>query len=360
MGRNPRTPKKPPMTKQEILQEKLHKEPLTASDVKTIFNLDKDTFEAWMLRMREIYEELNAISFKKGKYYDFKPDWQSPYLVLFGAVFDHPRYHRDISKQDVSMEGRSKYLKKLKEGMEKYMTDDEKLEIKATPSYIRSEVETLLVDEINKKIARISATIQMMPEDLRFRVLAGVNESMETWNLHLSQMTANHLMKTAMDERSLDDKTKHEMRAYRRPLDHMLAEQLKWAVERETEWRECEKEIDAMTSDTEEEQAFINALYKELIIEPWRATAGSEIWKMIEETRKTILKEPSNAAIVKKVLEALEGVDDSRAQIIRVAMEQALITVQVADEESSKSRAEIRKSLDKLMYDHILSTMKKK
>lgn len=359
VGRSERIKIKKEKTDKEILQEKLHQENLNATDIKKILYLDKDSFEAWMQRMCELYQELNAEKFKEGKYFKFKPDWHALFLVLFGAITTHPEYHRDTIKQNVTMDGISSYHKKLKDNMNEYMNEEEKLEIKASPSYIRSELQTLLVDEINLKMAKISATIQMMPEDLRFRVLAGVNEAMETWNLHLAQMTANHLVKRAMDDRGLDDRTKHEMKTYRQSFDHMLAERLRWAVECQKDWKDAESELDVMINDSQEEQDAINALFKELIADPWRMGADNEIRELLEETKKSILREPSNAVIVEKVLHALDGVDDDRVQIIRLAMEQALITLQVADEESSKARAKARRALDDMLHNYFLKNFLK-
>lgn len=345
MGRSARIKIEKVKTDKDILQEKLHLETLTGTDVKKLLSLDKDAFEAWMQRMCELYTNLNADNFKEGKYFKFRPDWHTLFLVIFGAIADHPEYNRDTIKQNVTMDGISSYYKKLKDNMNKYMNEEEKLAIKASPSYIRSEIETLLVDEINGKLARISAAIQIMPEDLRFRVLAGANEAMETWNLHLAHMIANNQIKRVMDERGLDDETKHEMRTYHQSFDRMLIERLKWAVE-------CQK--DTMPTDSEEELYIINALSKELLVDPWRMSADTEMRNLIEETKKKILKEPSNVTIVEKVLHSLEGLDDARVQIIRNTMEQALITLQVADEESSKARAKVRMALDEMLHNYVL------
>ena len=109
-----------------------------------------------------------------------------------------------------------------------------------------------------------------------------------------------------------------------------------------------------ISGDSAEEQARINALYEALIVEPWRADAESEMHREIEELRKLIVEEPKNATIVATVLDALKGIDEPRAQIIRASMEQSLIMLQFVDEESSKVKADVRKKLDVLLYDFIL------
>lgn len=345
----------------EILVKKLHKETLTADDVKTIMELDKDTFDAWIKRLCELYKEMNIPKLKKGTRFSFEKEWHSIFLTLLGSVTMHPKYNRDEKKHNHNMRGIEEYHKALKEQMGKYLSEEEKTLIQQTPPYVRSEIQGLLIDEIDRKMAGISTQIQNMPEELRIDVLMSINKKMDEWQLYLSTVDANHRLKRYLERRGLPEKLKREQLAYQQSLDQMLIEWLSWSIEAKESWSGYEQvtyEIE-MTNDFLESEEALEAGYHEQVVEFNRTNADETIRKLVEDTRNIIINEPSNKEIVERVVAALADIDLPLVSVVKTAMEQVLVNLMYVDKEENKKRAEVRGFIDKLFYRNVLEELNK-
>lgn len=359
MTRKARIKMEKSMTTSEILKSKLHKEPLTAADIKTLMNLDKDRFDAWIKRLCELYKEINFEKMKKGRSFSFETDWHSIFLTLLDSISVHPKYNRDEKKHDTTMKGIGEYHKIIKEKIEKYFSEDEKNAIRQSPPYIRSELQEELMQEIDRKLAGISTQIQLMPDDLRFEVLATINAKMDDWDLYLATLNSNYRLKRVREQRGLSEKAKQELLAYQEPLDQMLVRYLCWSMGEQANWVEAEKMIDRMTNDSDIEQEKIEALYRELIANPRRISTSEEMCKAVAEVRDKIINEPSNREIVEKVLQALDGVDSPRVSIIKDAMYASLNLLVIVENKNEEAYIKMRNYMDKLLYENVLEKINK-
>lgn len=347
------------MTANEILKSKLHKEPLTSADIEILMNIDKELFAAWRRRLCELYKGINCEKMKKGKAFSFETAWQSIFLTLLDSISAHPKYNRDEKKHDTTMKGVGEYHKTIKEKIEKYFSEEEKNAIRQSPPYIRSELQEELMRGIDRKLAGISTQIQLMPDELRFEVLATINAKMDEWDLYLATLNANHRLKSLREQHGLSEKARQDLLAYQESLDQMLVRHLCWSVEGKADWVEAEKMLDSMTNDSDIEQEMIGTLYRELIANPSRISADEEMRKAVAEARDKIINEPSNREIVEKVLQALEDVDSPRVSIIEDAMYASLNLLVLVDNKNEETHVKIRKYMNKLLYENVLEKINK-
>lgn len=366
MFRKPRTDKAKYLSREEIIAQKLHKEALTSDDVIRLLFLSKDKFKPWIDRMCELYPEIDKNCFKEGKNFKFPPYLHSIFLVLFGNIDSHPDFIRNtVNTKNYSWDERINYYQKLKDSMQKFMTEDEIYDIKFRFPYIRSELEKLLSDSIRKNFSSISGLIQEMPDDLRFQILASINNTMEQTILSLSAELSNYDNVNKWEGKDLSEALKHEMHMEYSPFDSMCALHLKCLLEHKNEMQEETNKIAAKQEaenfldlieckfDTDKEHAAIEALFNRLVIEPWRNEINNEIKESIATVRKAILSEPSNAELINRVLQALDGVDQNKVDIIRKTMEKTLISLEVAEKNNEIFRAEAKKYLDKMLYEFV-------
>ena len=359
MGRKAGSMASQKMKAGEILAKKLHKETLTADDVKTIMKLDKDTFDAWIKRLCELYEEMNIPKLKKGTRFSFEKEWHSIFLTLLGSVTMHPKYNRDEKKHNHNMRGIEEYHKVLREQMNKYLSEEEKTLIQQTPPYVRSEIQGLLIDEIDRKMAGISTQIQIMPEDLRIDVLTSINKKMDEWQVYLATVDANHRMKRYMERRGLPEKIKRELLAYQDSLDQMLVNQLCGSIEAKESWSGSEQVTDEMANDFLESQEAIEAVYHEQIVDFNRTSADETMRKLVEDVRNIIINEPSNKEIVERVVAALADIDLPLVSVVKSAMEQVLVNLMYVDKQENEKRAKVRIYMEKLLYKNVLEELNK-
>lgn len=370
--RKPRTGKAKDLSREEIITQKLHKEALTSDDVIKLLFLSKDKFRPWIDRMCELYPDIDKNQFKEGKNFKFPPHLHSIFLVLLGNMDRHPDFIRNtVEAKNHSWDERIKYYKELKDSMQKFMTEEEIYEIKFRFPYIRSELEELLADSIRKNFSSISGLIQEMPDDLRFQILASINNTMEQTILSLSAELANYDNVNKWEGKDLSEEQQHQMHMEYSSFDSMCALHLKSLLEYKDEIQEeadkiaakqeAEKYLDLISCkfDSDEEHAAINALFDRLVIEPWRNEINNEIKESIASARKAILSEPSNAELIKRVLQALDGVDQNKVDIIRKTMEKTLISLEIAERDNETFRAEAKKYLDKMLYDFVKEKFRK-
>ena len=226
---------------------------------------------------------------------------------------------------------------------------------------MRSEIQGLLINEIDRKIAGISTQIQIMPEELRIDVLMSINKKMDEWQLYLATVDANHRIKRYLERRGLPEKMKREQLAYQQSLDKMLIEWLCWSIEAKENWSGYEQvtyEME-MTNDFLESEEALEAAYHEQIVEFNRTNADETVRKMVEDARNIIINEPSNKEIVERVVAALADIDLPLVSVVKTAMEQVLVNLMYVDREENKKRAEVRGYIDKLFYRNVLEELNK-
>ena len=366
MFRKARFVEKKHLTREEIIKQKLHKEPLTSDDIITLLFLSKDKFKPWIDRLCELYPEIDKNLFKEGNVFKFPPYLHSVFLVLFGNIDSHPDFIRSAgTARPHRWDEYINYYKKQKESMQEFMPEEEIYEIKYKYPYIRSELEELLANAIKENFNSISVLIQKMPDDLKFQVLASINNTMEQLILSLSTEQANYDNVNKWDGKDINETLKHEMEMQYTSFDNMLAVHLKWLLEHKNEMQEkVDKEADIQDDrndldsiyrkyDSKKEQYIVDALFDRLAIEPWRNMLDNDIKRNVSIVRNAVLSEPSNKEVIKKVMQALEGIDQGKAKVILKTMEKALISLELAEKNNEAFRAEAKKFLDKMYYDAV-------
>ena len=226
---------------------------------------------------------------------------------------------------------------------------------------MRSEIQGLLINEIDRKIAGISTQIQIMPEELRIDVLMSINKKMDEWQLYLATVDANQRMNRFLERHGFPEKMKREQLAYQQSLDKMLIEWLCWSIEAKENWSGYEQvtyEME-MTNDFLESEEALEAAYHEQIVEFNRTNADETVRKMVEDARNIIINEPSNKEIVERVVAALADIDLPLVSVVKTAMEQVLVNLMYIDREENKKRAEVRGYIDKLFYRNVLEELNK-
>ncbi len=297
-------------TAEEIISKGLNHEELTPEDFAKILLTDPKTVKNQIKRFCDLnHEEFSIEDFKnKGKYI-FPPEWHGLLLTLLAATGYHSEFDKR-SKQELTIENYLNYTDKLLEGIDQYIDETTRNEVALHPLYARAKVERELYQQIEKKLQSAISTIGMMPAQLRFNVLSGIHQALDSWKLHLVQLYTSHMIEEAMNKRNNKETNMDES------LELTLEGLLVLYLKKNMKMAHVSVELNSLIEDTVEEQDFFNALFNELVMDRWKSETNELIEKQTKAVQDQIRSIPSNKEILEKVKSVLEESKPKEKQVL--------------------------------------------
>ncbi|MGG2197547.1 hypothetical protein [Paenibacillus validus] len=343
------------MERDAILKKKLHKEDLSKTDLFDIlepFGVSEDTVDNWLTRFGELYD-IPLKNLKAGKTYKFKKEWHGLFLILFSTLSKNPMFHRDVAKQNRTLGSMDSYTKELCTAMDTFLSEDDKLELDNHPSHFRAKTQIQLLGNLEKQFSSIISSIQIMPDPLRFEVLAGLNQKMDSWRLHLAKLHSTHLLETNLKKRSYEPEKQLEFELEQSELEEVLLHYLKANMEQTNAKNNAETSPLSEQSDPEADALNMAAsLLDEMILGRFRSDTNEKIKKITQEAEEKILCTTDNQKLIETLLEALNDVEDGpKKQIIRSWLENVLKILSVTARPGSRDREYAKKVLQKAVFE---------
>lgn len=327
--------------REEIIKNMLNKMELTPKEFAKVLLTDEKTVKNRIKKLCSSSEGMfEEADFKDGKPYKFSKEWNG----ILMALLDSSEY--DGRSKDMNLNMYLEHIDRLLSSIDTYIEEDTQKEIKAHPLYSRSKVEKELYDQIENKLGKAINIITTMPLSLRFSVLAGIHQALDSWYFHLIQMYTTDLIEKAKYKQNAMDIEKQMMDQMDKSLEELLYEKLK----QEMALKELKPILDEHITDTVEEQAIINALFEELIMERWRSEANEQIKSQVQEVQEHIRNIRSNKSILDKVSRVLDA-DQPKEQLLLQWIEK-ILRITHLNEQDQRSSAAAKYLIEKTVIEN--------
>lgn len=294
--------------KETLIEEKLNQEDITSSDLAKIIGMSDRSVRNMIEKFCKSNEEFSIDDFKEKGAFNFKSNWNGIFTVLM-EMTQLPQY--DKRQTQWTLEEEMDLNEVLLNGIENYLSDEDKFLIKNQIIYRETTLLNDLYDSLFERIGLMASVLSMMPIHLRMTTLAGFNEVLKNYPQFLTQKSVAFMIGLSQGKKQREELA--QGKEVEINFDNSLESYLKKILKMKMQGKDIKDELSPMHSEEEMKEA----LFKEFVMDNLTPVEIEGLRELIEKARNDIKAVPQFEKTMDKVKGALDPEDHYDMMILR-------------------------------------------